>query len=114
MTFSATVESLAAPGPRTPPLKAISQNALVTRAVTTAVMRMTVPRASFLMHARTYSGSASFPTHGADSDRLLGLELQALARAFLSHRPAATALVRLLRRPFRYGRNQQQLLSASF
>src|SRR5215467_2742859 len=47
---------------------------------------------------------------GQDSHRLLWLELQALARALLSGRSAAEAVVRVLRRGFRHGRDQQYFL----
>src|SRR5215470_4907740 len=50
---------------------------------------------------------------GQDSRRLLWLELQALARALLSGRSAAEAVVRVLRRGFRHGRDQQHLLSTT-
>src|SRR5215510_3006592 len=48
-----------------------------------------------------------------DSHRMLGLELQALARAFLSGRGAAEAVVRVLRRSIRHGRDQQYFLSTA-
>src|SRR5262245_47176152 len=44
---------------------------------------------------------------------MLGLELQALARALLSGRSAAEAVVRILRRGFRHGRDQQYFLSTA-
>src|SRR3954471_20565581 len=43
--------------------------------------------------------------------RVLGLAIQALARRFLSGRPAAGEMVRALRGAVRHGRDQQQLLS---
>src|SRR2546422_7712295 len=46
-----------------------------------------------------------------DSHRLLRLELRALARALLSERGPAEAVVRVLRRGFRHGRDQQHFLS---
>src|SRR5688572_6897054 len=74
-------------------------------------MRTAVPTASLPMPAETSLAAASFRgRHGEDPDRLLGLELQALARALLSQGRAGAALVRLLRRAFRHGRDQQQLL----
>src|SRR5215468_6096421 len=45
-----------------------------------------------------------------DSHRMLWLELQPLARALLSGRSAAEAVVRVLRRGFRHGRDQQYFL----
>ena len=48
---------------------------------------------------------------GQHSRRLLGLGLQALARALLSRGPAAASLVRALCRRVRHRRDQQQLLS---
>src|SRR5215510_11431555 len=48
-----------------------------------------------------------------DSHRMLGLELQALARALLSGRSVPEALVRVLRRGVRHGRDQQHFLSTA-
>src|SRR5215475_16004223 len=44
---------------------------------------------------------------------MLWLELQALARALLSERSAAEAVVRVLRRGVRHGRDQQYFLSTA-
>ena len=62
---------------------------------------------------RRRSASASSPRcrREAGPDRLLGLELRALAeRRLLSAEAAAAALARLLRAPLRHGRDQRDLL----
>ena len=48
-----------------------------------------------------------------DSNRLLGLAIQALEGGLLSRRPAHARVVRALRRDVRHGRDQQQLLPAA-
>src|SRR3954465_2873633 len=80
-----------------------------------AVIRRRRASTSLCMDQETCFAPASFPLHddGAHPDRLLGLELPALARAVLPKGPAAKALVRLLRRAFRHRGDQQQLLPPS-
>src|SRR5687767_14159893 len=105
MTFSAGASDPPEPT-KFPALKATSQKALVSKAVTTAVMRMTVPRASFRIRPEPIPAPHRSLPNGEDPDRLFGMELQALARGLLSERPAPEAVVRFLRRAFRDGRNQ--------
>src|SRR4051812_5034686 len=77
-----------------------------------AIIIIVIGSANLCIDQETCSTPASFPKcDEANPDRLLGLELQALARDLLPGRAGPEKMVRLLRRAFRYRGNQQQLLS---